>query len=82
MATSDKINQKLFINNQLATSLANSNGLSSNLSSPLLLGIHSDYTNLLTKFYLGELIIYDRALNDREINLITAYLSKKWGIKI
>ena len=82
MATSDKINQKLFINNQLATSLTNSNGLSSNLSSPLLLGIHSDYTSLLTKFNLGELIIYDRALNDREINLITAYLSKKWGIKI
>ncbi len=82
MATSDKINQKLFINNQLASSLANSNGLPSNLSSPLLLGIHSDYANLLTKFYLGELIIFDRALNNKEINLIVSYLSQKWGIKI
>ena len=82
MAMSDKINQRLFINNQLSASLTNSLGLANNLISPLFLGVHNDYASLITKFYLGELIIYDRALNSKEINLINDYLSRKWGIKL
>lgn len=31
--------------------------------------------------YIGELIIFKRALNDAEINEVEKYLSKKWSIK-
>jgi prepilin-type N-terminal cleavage/methylation domain-containing protein len=35
-----------------------------------------------TNLNFGELIIYDRALTIKEMDLVTKYLSKKWGIKI
>jgi len=81
MAMSNKINQSLFINNQLSISKENNQGLVSNSSTQILIGINPG-PNLPTKLNFGELIIYDRALNNKEINLIASYLSQKWGIKI
>jgi len=81
MAMSNKINQSLFINNQLSTSKENNQGLVSNSRTQILIGINL-FSNLPTKLNFGELIIYDRALNNKEINLIASYLSQKWGIKI
>ena len=81
MAMSNKINQSLFINNQLSISKENNQGLASDSSTQILIGINPG-PNLPTKLNFGELIIYDRALNNKEINLIASYLSQKWGIKI
>jgi hypothetical protein len=83
MGMSNKINQRLFINNQLSSSIANTNELD-NFNNPIFLGINfwSNQYQFSTKLNFGELIIYDRALNDKERNLIASYLSQKWGIKI
>ena len=32
--------------------------------------------------FIGEIIIYDRALKDNEMDLVESYLSKKWSIKV
>ena len=81
-AIANNINQKLYINSVVPVSIANTNTIPTSSSAPIYLGANDGSGVLPTKFNFGELIIYDRALNDREINLITAYLSKKWGIKI
>jgi len=81
-AIANNINQKLYINSVVPVSIANTNTIPTSSSAPIYLGANDGSGGLPTKFNFGELIIYDRALIDREINLITAYLSKKWGIKI
>ncbi len=46
----------------------------------LFIGCRGDNTNF-TDGYIGEIIIFSRALKDPEITLVEQYLSQKWGIK-
>ena len=80
-ATADNVNQKIFINSLLQQSQVNNINIPTSSLAYFHLGINPGGT-LATKFYFGELIIYDVALNDSQINLINKYLSQKWGIKI
>ncbi|MCH2376444.1 MAG: hypothetical protein MK538_19840, partial [Planctomycetes bacterium] len=32
--------------------------------------------------YIGEILVYDRALTDSEIRLVEQYLGSKWGIAL
>lgn len=80
-AIADKVNQKIYINSILEKNVANTNTIATTSSSQIYLGSNTGggyYTN----FNFGELIIYDRALTIKEMDLVTKYLSKKWGIKI
>jgi len=80
-AIADKVNQKIYINSTLEASNTNTTAISSSTPSQIYLGknIFDEYP---TQFNFGELIIYDRALSARELDSVTKYLSKKWGIKI
>lgn len=81
-ALADKVNQKIYINSVLEKSVANTNEVTTTSSSQIYLGSNNESNFLYTKFNLGELIIYDRALTAKELDLVTKYLSKKWAIKI
>jgi hypothetical protein len=80
-AIANNINQKLYINSNLEASISNAIATPSISSALIYLGSHNEGV-LCTKFNLGELIIYDRALSAKELDSVTKYLSKKWGIKI
>lgn len=80
-AIANNINQKLYINSNLEASISNAIATPSISSALIYLGSHNEGV-LCTKFNLGELIIYDRALSTKELDSVTKYLSKKWGIKI
>ncbi len=80
-ALADKVNQKLYINSVLEKNVANTNTVTTTSSAQIYLGANNG-GGLYTKFNLGELIIYDRALSAKELDSVTKYLSKKWGIKI
>ena len=80
-ALADKINQKIYINSVLEKNVANTNTVATTSSSQIYLGKNNEY-GLNTNFNFGELIIYDRALTTKELDLVTKYLSKKWAIKI
>jgi prepilin-type N-terminal cleavage/methylation domain-containing protein len=79
---SNKSNQKLYINSNLESNIANSDNINiTSSASTFFLG--KNYNDSFpTNFNFGELIIYDRALTVKEMDLVTKYLSKKWGIKI
>ncbi len=54
-------------------------------TSPLLIGRVSTNGNLLNQYfkgYIGEIIIFDRALKKEERQSIESYLGKKWGINM
>ena len=80
-AIADKVNQKIYINSTLEASNANTTTISSSPPSQIYLG-KNIFDQFPTQFNFGELIIYDRALSVRELDSVTKYLSKKWGIKI
>jgi prepilin-type N-terminal cleavage/methylation domain-containing protein len=80
-AIADKVNQKIYINSTLEASNKNTTAISSSTPSQIYLGANTG-GSLYTNFNFGELIIYDRALTIKEMDLVTKYLSKKWGIKI
>jgi hypothetical protein len=66
----------------LESNIANSDNINiTSSASTIFLG--KNYNDSFpTNFNFGELIIYDRALTVKEMDLVTKYLSKKWGIKI
>lgn len=80
-ALADKINQKIYVNSVLENNIDNSNTVPATSSLQIYLGANTG-GSLYTNFNLGELIIYDRALTTKELDLVTKYLSKKWAIKI
>jgi prepilin-type N-terminal cleavage/methylation domain-containing protein len=80
-AIADKVNQKIYINSTLEASNTNTTAISSSTPSQIYLG-KNIFDQFPTQFNFGELIIYDRALSARELDSVTKYLSKKWGIKI
>lgn len=81
-AIANKISQRIFINSALQASVANTNSINLSSSSlPIYLG-RNHLNQFYTKFNFGELIIYDRALTDKELDSVTKYLSQKWAIKI
>jgi prepilin-type N-terminal cleavage/methylation domain-containing protein len=80
-AIADKVNQKIYVNSVLEKTSVNSNTVPATSSLPIYFGANAD-DSLYTNFNFGELIIYDRALTIKEMDLVTKYLSKKWGIKI
>jgi hypothetical protein len=80
-ALADKVNQKIYINSVLENNILNANTVPATSSLQIYLGANTG-GGLYTNFNFGELIIYDRALTIKEMDLVTKYLSKKWGIKI
>lgn len=62
----------------LATTNRNSATTPNYISNPA--GLNSNVTTL--DGYIGEIIVYDRALTTQERQDIEKYLGKKWGIKI
>lgn len=81
-ALADKVNQKIYINSVLEKNVTNTNTVPTASSLQIYLGANTGGHSLYTKFNFGELIIYDRALTAKELDLVTKYLSKKWAIKI
>ena len=79
---SNKSNQKLYINSNMESNISNTDNTNiTSSASTIFLG--KNYNNYFpTNFNFGELIIYDRALTAKELDLVTKYLSKKWAIKI
>ena len=79
---SNKSNQKLYINSNMEYDISNTDNtnITSSASTIFLGKNYNDY--FPTNFNFGELIIYDRALTAKELDLVTKYLSKKWAIKI
>jgi prepilin-type N-terminal cleavage/methylation domain-containing protein len=82
-AIANKSEQKLYVNSVLEANIVNSENINiSNSSDAIYLGRNNNIMYFPTKFNFGELIIYDRALTAKELDLVTKYLSKKWAIKI
>ena len=81
-AIANKSRQKLYVNSILEADISNADNVSiSNSSDSIYLG-RNNQNQFPTNFNFGELIIYDRALTTKELDLVTKYLSKKWAIKI
>jgi prepilin-type N-terminal cleavage/methylation domain-containing protein len=75
--TYDQVNRKLYIDGKLNNTLASSLRASTELTNYI--GRHwSSYMN----GQIGEIIIYERAINDSERIDIENYLAKKWDIKL
>jgi prepilin-type N-terminal cleavage/methylation domain-containing protein len=74
-------NNKIKINLEtLLNSSTLGQSMDTSLSGNFLIGKYVDGYNFLG--YIGELIIFKKALTDAEINDVEKYLSKKWAIKI
>jgi prepilin-type N-terminal cleavage/methylation domain-containing protein len=73
----------LFYQNGVVSGSTTSATLPNPVSSPLLLGATSTSDSAVYfKGYIGEVIIFDRALKNEERQSIENYLSDKWGIRI
>jgi prepilin-type N-terminal cleavage/methylation domain-containing protein len=78
------LNGKVKINSALLTNSLSSNTIIDlSLSGDFSIGKYPPANNDYYFFgYIGELIIFKKALTDAEINDVEKYLSKKWSIKI
>jgi len=56
--------------------------VSASLSAPFIVGRFRTTDSYYFTGYIGEIIIFDRALNESERKKIEDYLSEKWGINI
>ncbi|MBP7709492.1 MAG: LamG domain-containing protein [Rickettsiales bacterium] len=76
-------NGEVAITNGTATTKPSSPG---STTSPLLIGrVSTNNTTVMDRYfkgYIGEIIIFDRALKKEERQSIEDYLGKKWGIKM
>ncbi len=76
-------NVKIKINAEtLANSSTSSGGIDMSLSADFSIGKFLPDESFYFFGYIGELIIFKKALTDAEINDVEKYLSKKWAIKI
>ena len=66
----------------LANSLNSSATINTSLSANFSIGKYPPDDNYYFKGYVGEFIVFKKALTDEEISSIETYLSKKWSIKI
>jgi hypothetical protein len=66
----------------LANSLSSSATINTSLSADFSIGKYPPDDNYYFKGYVGEFIVFKKALTDEEISSIETYLSKKWAIKI
>ena len=71
----------LWVNGSAEGGTVNDNTGTSFNNANLFIGCRGNLTQC-TDGYIGEAIIFDRALSDQEIADIHRYLSKKWGITI
>jgi prepilin-type N-terminal cleavage/methylation domain-containing protein len=74
----DLAQRKGYVNGALKVSVASSNRASTKINNRIGRSNSGDYFD----GNIGEIIIYDRALSDKERADVELYLSKKWGIKI
>jgi prepilin-type N-terminal cleavage/methylation domain-containing protein len=72
-----KINSEILPNSSTSTAT-----MDTSLSADFSIGKYIPDNNYFFLGYIGELIIFKRALTDAEVNDIEKYLSKKWSIKI
>ena len=72
-----KINSALLTNSSTSTAT-----IDMSLSADFSIGKYPPDNNYFFKGYIGELIIFKKALTNAEINEVEKYLSKKWAIKI
>jgi len=77
----DKSNQSIHVNGQLYMTKANI-AVIGQINSKIAISIYFPQSNLFCNCNIGEIIVFDRALNSREIEDIEQYLAKKWNIKI
>jgi len=77
----DKSNQSIHINSQLYMTKANS-GVIGQINSKIFISIYYPQKRFFCNCNIGEIIVFDRALNSKEIEDIEQYLAKKWNIKI
>lgn len=68
-----KLNGNAFIN------AATSSAPDSAINAKLYIGARGG-TSLFSSGSFGEIIIFDRALTDDEVNMVLKYLNKKWGV--
>jgi prepilin-type N-terminal cleavage/methylation domain-containing protein len=66
----------------LANSSSSSATINTSLSANFSIGKYPPDDNYYFKGYVGEFIVFKKALTDAEISSIETYLSKKWAIKI
>jgi prepilin-type N-terminal cleavage/methylation domain-containing protein len=77
------LNGKVKINSALLTNSLSSNTIIDlSLSGDFSIGKYPPANHYYFFGYIGELIIFKKALTDAEINDVEKYLSKKWAIKI
>lgn len=81
-AVKDSNTQYLYMNGALSVSGANAQSLTSFSNQLTVGGYRPQASALAAKSYIGEVIMFNRALSDFERQQIEQYLSKKWGIKL
>ncbi len=72
-----KISYKL--NNNDFVNTSDSDAVNNIAQSTLYIGSRAG-SSLFSSGYFGEIIIYDRAISDDDVDNIVQYLNKKWGI--
>ena len=76
-------NVKIKINSALLTNSSSSSAtMDMSLSADFSIGKFLPDNNYFFLGYIGEFIVFKKALTDAEINDVEKYLSKKWSIKI
>jgi prepilin-type N-terminal cleavage/methylation domain-containing protein len=74
---------KIKVNSEILANSSNSNAtIDLSLSGDFSIGKYPPDDNYYFKGYVGEFIVFKKALTDEEISSIETYLSKKWAIKI
>jgi prepilin-type N-terminal cleavage/methylation domain-containing protein len=75
-------NVKIKINAEILANSTSSATIDMSLSADFSIGKYTTDDNYFFWGYIGEFIVFKRALTDAEINDVEKYLSKKWAIKI
>ena len=79
---SANVNLRINFDETSKTSTSATSVLSASLSAPFIVGRFRASNDYFFNGYIGEIIIFDRALNESERKKIEDYLSEKWGINI
>lgn len=79
---SANVNLRINFDETSITSTSATSSLSASLSAPFIVGKFRTNSGYFFNGYIGEIIIFDRALNENERKKIEDYLGEKWGINI